>query len=33
VDAKAQPIYGRWQTQEVPIGTTILAVLGRSNCT
>jgi len=29
VDAKAQPIYGRWQTQEVPISTTILAVLGQ----
>ncbi len=29
VDAKAQPIYGRWQTQAVPITTTILAVLGQ----
>ena len=29
VDAKAQPIYGRWQTQEVPISTTIPAVLGQ----
>jgi nicotinamide-nucleotide amidase len=29
VDAKAQPIYGRWQTQAVPISTTILAVLGQ----
>jgi nicotinamide-nucleotide amidase len=29
VDAKAQPVYGRWQTQEVPISTTILAVLGQ----
>ena len=29
VDAKAQPIYGRWQTQDVPISTTILAVLGQ----
>jgi nicotinamide-nucleotide amidase len=29
VDAKTQPIYGRWQTQEVPISTTILAVLGQ----
>src|SRR3954462_13967280 len=27
VDAKTQPIYGPWQTQEVPISTTILAVL------
>jgi nicotinamide-nucleotide amidase len=29
VDAKAQPVYGRWQTQEVPSSTTILAVLGQ----
>jgi len=29
VDALAQPIYGRWVTQEVPINTTILAVMGQ----
>ena len=29
VDATVQPIYGRWATQEVPISTTILAVLGQ----
>jgi nicotinamide-nucleotide amidase len=29
VDATAQPIYGRWQTLDVPISTTILAVLGQ----
>jgi len=29
VDATAQPVYGRWQSQEVPISTTILAVLGQ----
>ena len=29
VDATAQPIYGRWLTQDVPISTTILAVLGQ----
>ena len=29
VDARAQPIYGRWTTQPVPITTTILAVLGQ----
>src|SRR5205823_2422504 len=29
VDAIAQPIYGRWTTQPVPIATTILAVLGQ----
>jgi nicotinamide-nucleotide amidase len=29
VDATAQPIYGRWQSQAVPISTTILAVLGQ----
>src|ERR1700682_4866054 len=29
VDACAQPIYSRWQNQEVPISTTILAVLGQ----
>src|SRR5205814_4755993 len=29
VDATAQPIYGRWPSQEVPISTTILAVLGQ----
>jgi len=29
VDATVQPIYGRWQTQDVPISTTILAVLGQ----
>src|SRR3954467_10325526 len=29
VAAKTQPIYSRWQTQEVPISTTILAVLGQ----
>ena len=29
VDATAQPIYGRWLAQDVPITTTILAVLGQ----
>jgi nicotinamide-nucleotide amidase len=29
VDALAQPIYGRWLTQRVPIATTILASLGQ----
>jgi nicotinamide-nucleotide amidase len=29
VDARAQPIYGKWTSQEVPISTTILAVLGQ----
>jgi nicotinamide-nucleotide amidase len=29
VDATVQPIYGQWQTQDVPISTTILAVLGQ----
>jgi nicotinamide-nucleotide amidase len=29
VDARAQPIYGCWTTQPVPITTTILAVLGQ----
>ncbi len=29
VDAGAQPIYSRWLTEEVPIRTTILAVLGQ----
>ena len=29
VDATVQPIYGRWQKQDVPISTTILAVLGQ----
>src|SRR4029077_20477533 len=29
VDAQAQPIYGKWTTQRVPISTTILAVLGQ----
>ncbi|HUK35675.1 MAG TPA: competence/damage-inducible protein A, partial [Vicinamibacterales bacterium] len=29
VDATTQPIYGRWVSQEVPISTTILAVLGQ----
>jgi nicotinamide-nucleotide amidase len=29
VDATAQPIYARWQSQDVPISTTILAVLGQ----
>jgi nicotinamide-nucleotide amidase len=29
VDACAQPIYGRWLDQAVPISTTILAVLGQ----
>jgi nicotinamide-nucleotide amidase len=29
VDARAQPVYGRWLSQEVPISTTILAVLGQ----
>ena len=29
VDAQAQPVYGRWATQAVPISTTILAVLGQ----
>ncbi len=29
VDATVQPIYGRWQSHDVPISTTILAVLGQ----
>jgi nicotinamide-nucleotide amidase len=29
VDATVQPIYSRWQSQAVPISTTILAVLGQ----
>jgi len=29
VDAQAQPIYGKWTAQAVPISTTILAVLGQ----
>jgi nicotinamide-nucleotide amidase len=29
VDAQAQPVYGQWATQPVPISTTILAVLGQ----
>jgi nicotinamide-nucleotide amidase len=29
VDARAQPIYGRWVNRPVPISTTILAVLGQ----
>jgi len=29
VDATAQPIYGRWLSQDVPISTTILAVMGQ----
>jgi nicotinamide-nucleotide amidase len=29
VDAAAQPVYGRWTAQAVPISTTILAVLGQ----
>ena len=29
VDATVQPIYGRWVSQEVPISTTILAVMGQ----
>jgi len=29
VDAQAQPVYGRWMSQPVPISTTILAMLGQ----
>ncbi len=29
VDAQAQPVYGKWTSQTVPISTTILAVLGQ----
>jgi nicotinamide-nucleotide amidase len=29
VDAQAQPVYGKWTAQPVPISTTILAVLGQ----
>jgi nicotinamide-nucleotide amidase len=29
VDAVAQPVYGRWSKQSVPISTTILAVMGQ----
>ena len=29
VDAQAQPVYGKWTAQAVPINTTILAVLGQ----
>src|SRR5207244_3680108 len=29
IDARAQPVYGRWVSQTVPISTTILAVSGQ----
>ena len=29
VDAQAQPVYGKWTSQPIPISTTILAVLGQ----
>jgi competence/damage-inducible protein CinA-like protein len=29
VDAKAQPVYGKWTAHVIPISTTILAVLGQ----
>jgi nicotinamide-nucleotide amidase len=29
VDAQAQPVYGKWTSQSIPISTTILAVLGQ----
>jgi competence/damage-inducible protein CinA-like protein len=29
VDAQAQPVYGKWTTGDIPISTTILAVLGQ----
>jgi competence/damage-inducible protein CinA-like protein len=29
VDAHAQPVYGKWTAAEIPISTTILAVLGQ----
>jgi len=29
VDAQAQPVYGKWTSQAIPISTTILAVLGQ----
>ena len=29
VDAQAQPVYGKWTSQRIPISTTILAVLGQ----
>jgi nicotinamide-nucleotide amidase len=29
VDAQAQPVYGKWTAQTLPISTTILAVLGQ----
>jgi nicotinamide-nucleotide amidase len=29
VDAQAQPVYGKWTAQALPISTTILAVLGQ----
>jgi nicotinamide-nucleotide amidase len=29
VDAQAQPVYGKWTAQPLPISTTILAVLGQ----
>jgi nicotinamide-nucleotide amidase len=29
VDARAQPVYGKWLSQAIPISTTILAVLGQ----
>jgi nicotinamide-nucleotide amidase len=29
VDARAQPVYGRWMTAPIPIATTILAVMGQ----
>jgi nicotinamide-nucleotide amidase len=33
VDARAEPIYGPWTKQEVPISTTILASWVRLSCT
>ena len=29
VDARAQPVYSKWTTEQVPIATTILAVSGQ----
>ena len=29
VDARAQPVYGRWMSNPVPIATTILAIMGQ----
>jgi nicotinamide-nucleotide amidase len=29
VDAQAQPVYGKWTAHDIPISTTILAVLGQ----